>query len=124
MQAAYGLNIFSCIATFVVVGYVIASTVAVHAIYNMWAVLGLDIFLTIMWLVSFAVMASMSNNFILIFYTNYYYYKRDVVKRSASGYIPWETGAAAAGLGALELYVFTSLDTRVSRVHKEKETID
>jgi hypothetical protein len=105
MEAAYGVMIFTTIATFIVAAYNIATTLALHKLYNHWAVLALDIFLIIFWLISFALLGSVSSSFIIVSYSYSYFFKRDLTKRAEPGYIPWETGAAAAGLGGVELYV-------------------
>ena len=43
------------------------------SLYNCWAALALEIFTLIMWLVSFAILASYSANFGLYYYSDYYY---------------------------------------------------
>lgn len=70
------------------------------SIYNYWAVLGLDIFMVIMWLSSFALLASQVAAFFAYSSYDYYY-----------GYVGLGTGdrivvsclAAASALGGLEL---------------------
>lgn len=93
------MHLLQVIVTFIGVGYIIVSSLALRSAYNIWAVLGIDIFLTVMWLISFAIMGAMSSSFYIVRSTTYYSF----FKRSEPGYIPWETGAAAAGLGGLEL---------------------
>ena len=102
MDAAYGLNLFTSAATLIVNVWLIVALMAAPMAYNMWAHLAMEIFLTVMWLVSFAVLAAYSASFILVSTWNFDPFFK---KRSAPGYIPWETGAAASGLGGLELLV-------------------
>ena len=97
--------LFTTIATFIVAVYNLVSTLAVHSAYNHWAVLALDIFLVIFWLISFALLGAMSESFQFVGYYYNFFYKRDLMKRAEPGYVPWQTGAAAAGLGGIELYV-------------------
>ncbi|KAI9819022.1 MAG: hypothetical protein M1832_004064 [Thelocarpon impressellum] len=104
MESAYGLNLFTCAATLIIVTWLLVSLLAVPAAYNMWAQLAVEIFLTLMWLVSFAVLANYTASFYIISSSTYYY--GSFFKRSEPGYIPWETGAAAAGLGGLEFILF------------------
>jgi hypothetical protein len=47
----------------IITAYILVATEIATVIYNYWAVLGLDIFLVIMWLISFALTASNSSNF-------------------------------------------------------------
>ncbi|KAI9840670.1 MAG: hypothetical protein M1837_001394 [Sclerophora amabilis] len=116
MVDAYGVNLFTCCATFIVITYSIVSSVAVHSLYNMWAVLALEIFLIIMWLVSFALLASRSANFYFSTGSSWDYcyscwWKRDLgpdalEKRAAPSSTPWVCGAAASGLGGLLFLTF------------------
>jgi hypothetical protein len=68
--------------------------------YNYWAVLGLDIFLVIMWLSQFAALGADASAY-RAYYSTY-------SSRYYSGYIFlwYALMAAGAGLGAIELYVF------------------
>lgn len=52
------LMIFTVIASIIVCIYVLVATLAAPAAYNYWAVLALDVFLVIFWLISFALLAS------------------------------------------------------------------
>lgn len=89
-------------------------------IYNYWAILGLDIFAIIFWLVSFAYLASEVAAYQIVTYTDtctYVYYgyclkKRDVdlAKRATTDVYTYRNSmAAASGLGGLELYVLLLL---------------
>lgn len=82
-------------------------------LYNMLACLALEMVIIIFWLASFSIMADYSagwgyGTFDYVYGYNYYGWKRDavIVKRSDKYYAAWQSGAAAAGLGGLELCVF------------------
>lgn len=106
----------------IIVVFYLVSTIAVPAIYNYWAVLGLDIFACVFWLISFSLLASEVASFSIITYYSsdscdgvYYagvcYKKRSVEvlsKRYATTniYTYRNSMAAASGLGGLELYCF------------------
>ena len=69
-------------------------------------VLGLEVFLVVFWLISFAMLGDYSRNFVIVsldYYIPYWYAKRSLDARSAPGLVPWDTSAAAAGVGGLEL---------------------
>lgn len=106
--ASYILNMVASIFTFIVLAYITFSALFLPKLYNMWAVLALEIFMVIFWLISFAVLASHSANLIFIssYDDYYYYYKRDLAARSVPGFTPWDTGAAAAGVGGLQFILF------------------
>lgn len=74
--------------------YYIVAEFSAPAIYNYWAVLGCDIFLVVMWLASFALLASEVGTLMA-------YYSLDGVTNTWASIL-----AAAAGLGGVELYVF------------------
>ena len=82
-------------------------------LYNYWAVLSLDIFLIVMWLASFALMASEVAPYMKA-YSSYYsydssYYYSSVYSTDYSALgIFLACMAAVAGVGGLELYVFFS----------------
>jgi hypothetical protein len=89
--------------TLIVVAYNALTPIFAASLYNCWAALSLEILTLIMWLVSFAILASYSANFALWYYTNDFYYKQ---KRSLTFMdleTGWRTGAAASGIGGLEL---------------------
>jgi hypothetical protein len=98
--------------------YVIVAQTGAPVLYNYWAILGLDIFAVVFWIISFSIMASevaANWNFDDDYYVNYgcvYYYGYCLKKRSlderhtlAAAYTYRNSMAAAAGLGGLELYV-------------------
>ena len=108
------------VCTLIIVVYNLVATMAVPAMYNYWAILGLDIFGVVFWLVSFALLASEVAAYEIVTYTydtsscNYYYagvcYKKRslnfLAKRVATTdvYTYRNALAAASGLGGLELY--------------------
>lgn len=86
--------------------YYLVAEFSAPAIYNYWAVLALDIFLVIMWLASFALLASEVGTFLSITSSTYYDYYSDSYYTTGltTGVKTWAAIlAAAAGLGALEL---------------------
>ena len=78
--------------------YLLVAEFGAPNIYNYWAVLGLDIFLLVMWLASFALLASeVSSIFAYIgSYDDFYYISSTDTAFAACL-------AAASGLGGLEL---------------------
>ena len=99
--------------------YIVASTGA-PVLYNYWAILGLDIFAIIFWLISFALLASEIAPYFdtsYYYYDNtsscsYYYYGVCIKKRSVelekrytyTDVITYRNSlAAASGLGGLNL---------------------
>ena len=103
----------------IIVVYYLVSTIAVPAMYSYWAVLGLDIFATVFWLISFALLASEVAQYQIVTYNaddclyeidGVCYKKRslDLAKRYATTnvYTYRNSMAAASGLGGLELCVF------------------
>ncbi|EFW99379.1 hypothetical protein CMQ_5800 [Grosmannia clavigera kw1407] len=100
-----GLNMFTCIATVITCVYLLVAELAVSAIFNYWAALGLDIFLVVFWLVSFALMASQVAPFMRTYdecYGDYCYtYALDGYAKTFA-----DCMAAVAGLGGLEFLLF------------------
>lgn len=91
--------------TLIVTIYYLVAEYAAPAIYNYWAVLALDILLVIMWLSSFALLASrVAAIYALGTYYNYYtgnYYAGSTLTGIAGGWAACL--AAAAALGGVEL---------------------
>ncbi|KAF7503429.1 hypothetical protein GJ744_003759 [Endocarpon pusillum] len=110
------LALFTSIATFIVVGYFLITSLAeaCKVAYNYWAVLALEIFAVIFWLSSMANLAATRGAFVAIDYNTclydyyYCYKKRDtgLTERdiATSGYL--DTMSAAAGLSGLEMLLF------------------
>jgi hypothetical protein len=99
----------------ITVYYIVASTGA-PVLYNYWAILGLDIFAIIFWLISFALLASEIAPYFGSYYNNTssctYYYGYCIKKRSVelekrytyTNVITYRNAlAAASGLGGLNL---------------------
>ncbi|KAJ2990843.1 hypothetical protein NUW58_g2758 [Xylaria curta] len=87
------LMLFTAIVTLISSIYVLVSHFGPPAAYNYWAIMGLDIFLVVFWLISFALLASQAA--LLIAYGAYYY-------GYFTGYtILGSIVAAAAGLGGI-----------------------
>jgi hypothetical protein len=98
--------------------YIIVAETAAPIIYNYWAILGLDIFAIVFWLISFALLASEVAAYQIVTYSAndcYYsyagvcYYKRsraleNLAKRATTNVYTYRNAmAAASGLGGLEL---------------------
>jgi len=152
--AAYGLHLypfdgvdlitFVAIATIIITVYIIVATY-VPIIYNYWAILGLDIFAVIFWLVSFAYLAS-EMGAVKTLYDDYYNSyssdysgsncytysdgvtyctrKRDLSvfsKRTSAAVTDYQVLAAAAGLGGLEFALFIATLVLVSiNLHRHR----
>ncbi|OBT40519.1 hypothetical protein VE00_08992 [Pseudogymnoascus sp. WSF 3629] len=117
------LMLFTTLATIIIAVYYIIATTALTSAYNYWAILGLDIFGIIFWLISFALLAWE----VAVFGWGLYDYgysggstcydypyctkKRDVSsvigKRATMDVYTYRNAlAAAAGLGGLEFILF------------------
>ncbi|CZR59003.1 uncharacterized protein PAC_08895 [Phialocephala subalpina] len=109
------LTMFTAIATIVITVYIIVAETCAPIIYNYWAILGLDIFAIVFWLVSFAYLASEVAAYQIVTDTcSYTYYgyclkKRDMdlTKRATTDVYTYRNSmAAASGLGGLEFLLF------------------
>lgn len=91
------------IVTLIICIYYIVAEFGAPAIYNYWAVLGLDIFLVLFWLISFALLAAQIAPY-MAGYTSCDYYG-DCYSVTLSDAEKTYAGAlaAAAGIGGLEL---------------------
>jgi hypothetical protein len=90
------------------VGYNALTPIYAASLYNCWAALSLEILTVIMWLVSFAILASYSSGFgFTTYYTYSYWYKqkRAAYYTDSEIEVGWQTGAAASGIGGIELCV-------------------
>ena len=94
--------------------YYIVAVTGVTAAYNYWAILGLDIFAIVFWIISFSLLASEVAAYSWVVsdvsscnytYLGYCYKKRDLnlEKRDTNIYTYRNAMAAASGLGGLEL---------------------
>jgi len=112
------LSLFTALASIIIVVYVLAASIALPVAYNYWAILGLDIFAIVFWLISFALLASEVAAYSVVDYTytdySCYYYddcskKRDLGldKRATTTVATYRNAmAACAGLGGLEFILF------------------
>lgn len=109
------LALFTSIATFIVVGYFLITyhAEACKVAYNYWAVLSLEIFAIICWLSSMGYLAATRSVFLYTVYDDclygyYCYKKRDngLTERDIDTYGYLDTMSTAAGLSALEMFLF------------------
>ncbi|KAH0536703.1 hypothetical protein FGG08_006444 [Glutinoglossum americanum] len=108
MVQAYGVNLFTGPLTLFVLAYNTLSPIFAASLYNLWAALALEILTVIMWLVSFAILASYSAGFGIFYYTDYYLYNYNYKRSLTYGNLEtaWQTGAAASGIGGLEFVLW------------------
>ena len=95
--------------------YIIVAETGVPIIYNYWAILGLDIFAVVFWIISFSLLASevaayqivtYKFNNCVYSYAGVCYYKRSraLESRATTNVYTYRNAmAAASGLGGLEL---------------------
>ncbi|TDZ13468.1 hypothetical protein C8035_v004272 [Colletotrichum spinosum] len=108
--------IFVSLSTIIVTVWLVVAEYAMPKIYNLWAVLALDIFLLVFWLCSFGLLASQSAFLFGSAVCDYYgyCYSYSVVLSSCM--------AAAAGLGGLEFALFiTSLSIHSVMLHRHRK---
>jgi len=116
-----GITLFSAIGSIIITLYIIISTLAVPIAYNYWAILGLDIFAIVFWLISFTLLGSEIANFDAYVYDTtcvyYFYYecykKRDLSsemglgkRATTSAYTYHNAMVTASVLGGLEFIFF------------------
>ncbi|TVY64218.1 hypothetical protein LSUE1_G008789 [Lachnellula suecica] len=110
------LTLFTAIATMIITVYNVVSNTALKSAYNYWAILALDVFALIFWIISMAYLA-WTTAAATWYYTDYscsdyYYYcykKRDspLAVRATTDLATYRNSmAAAAGLGGLEFILF------------------
>jgi hypothetical protein len=96
---SFGLGIFTCIATLVITGYWYYAYKRSPAAYNRWAILSLDCWAVLWWLISFTTLAELAAAFTVIAGWE------NIAGEPVPGYITTSralTGVAAF-LGAVEL---------------------
>jgi len=100
------LNMFTTVATIIVCIYNIVAELGPVSLYNYWAILALDIFLTVFWLISFALMAAQVAPLFTSYsyYSGYYSYYSYYSSYTYYGIAFMSCMAAVAGLGGLLLY--------------------
>ncbi|KAL5354298.1 hypothetical protein ACLOAV_000386 [Pseudogymnoascus australis] len=64
--AGYGINIFTTIVTLFYIGYIVASTVFVPTLFNIWTSLMFQAFLSIFWLATFGTLAALSVSYAVV----------------------------------------------------------
>ncbi|KAI5865690.1 hypothetical protein GGS23DRAFT_350668 [Durotheca rogersii] len=115
--AGDALMLFTAIVTLISTIYCLVAHFGPPKAFNYWAILGLDIFLVIFWLISFAVLASqVATLFSLL--SNYIYYYSDIelVYTVYSACL-----AAAAGLGGVEFLLYiVSLSIHGVMLHRHR----
>ncbi|KAH6715284.1 hypothetical protein BKA61DRAFT_604134 [Leptodontidium sp. MPI-SDFR-AT-0119] len=127
------LSLFTAIATLVIAIYNIVTIIIHPAFYNYWAVIGLDTFALIFWLISFSLLASEAAAWSIITHysdncaystTAYCYRKRALVQKRSTDYRTYRNAmAAGAGLGGLEFVLFAiTLDFSLLAVLKHRRT--
>jgi len=106
VPGSYGVAMFTSIVTLIIVAYNIIADRAVPAIYNMWAILALDIFAVIFWLSTMAAIAAYRAGYGLDFYYNY---RRDLDKRYVSSvvYLGVLVGVSILAAKAMILFLIT-----------------
>ncbi|OBT55351.1 hypothetical protein VE04_04913 [Pseudogymnoascus sp. 24MN13] len=106
--SGYGLNIFTSIATFAYIGYIVAYTFYIPTIYNIYISLGSQAFLAIFWLSTFGTIAALAAAFGAVesysTYSGGYYYRY-----SSGASDSWTTvGDVATALAALTAFIWVS----------------
>jgi len=101
------LSLFTALATFILLTYIVGSELYFPLFYNYWAILGLDIFALFFWLISFALLASevdggIENDSCIWF--GCLKRKRGLVKRSGNNF--FNAMAAEAAFGGVEFALF------------------
>ncbi|KAI9674287.1 MAG: hypothetical protein M1829_003834 [Trizodia sp. TS-e1964] len=104
MSSVYGVNIFTCLLTYFYLAYAIFCVKIIPGLYNMWIEVGISAFTVLMWLSSWASMASHSAALSPISdYDSDYYGASTEFTSWKHGY---QAGAVAAACGAFEFILF------------------
>ncbi|KAH7381508.1 hypothetical protein BKA66DRAFT_570650 [Pyrenochaeta sp. MPI-SDFR-AT-0127] len=101
------LMLFTALATLITGIYLLVAEYSSPRLYNYWAILGLDIFLVIFWLCSFAPLAAQVSYFFYYFNNSYYgysYYDKYYFQGATLSWI--SCLATAAGLGGVQFALF------------------
>ncbi|KAI5925065.1 hypothetical protein F4810DRAFT_660819 [Camillea tinctor] len=121
--AGNALMLFTAVATLITSIYCLVAHYGPPKSFNYWAILGLDIFLVIFWLISFAVLAAQVATIFALYdgYNDYYdYYGYDGVGTAVLIYAACL--AAAAGLGGLEFVLYIiSLSIHGVMLHRHRK---
>ncbi|KAI1464414.1 uncharacterized protein F4812DRAFT_211146 [Daldinia caldariorum] len=118
------LTLFTSIATLITSIYCLVAHFGPARAYNYWAILGLDIFLVIFWLVSFAILADQVASVFALYhsYASFYgdYYDLNDYDTAVNTY--GGCLAAAAGLGGVEFVLYIiSLSIHGVMLHRHRK---
>ncbi|KAI2618952.1 hypothetical protein GGS26DRAFT_573662 [Hypomontagnella submonticulosa] len=118
--AGDGLTLFTSIATLITSIYCLVAHFGPPKAYNYWAILGLDIFLVIFWLISFAILAAQIAA-VFAYYDAYSsIYELDAYDTAITTYAACL--AAAAGLGGVEFVLYiVSLSIHGVMLHRHRK---
>ncbi|OTA68324.1 hypothetical protein K449DRAFT_429165 [Hypoxylon sp. EC38] len=122
--AGDALMLFTAIATLITSIYCLVAHFGPPNAYNYWAILGLDIFLVIFWLISFAILAAQVAAAFVYYksYSDYYegYYDLSDYDTAVTTYAACL--AAAAGLGGVEFLLYViSLSIHGVMLHRHRK---
>ncbi|KAK6948856.1 hypothetical protein Daesc_008927 [Daldinia eschscholtzii] len=122
--AGDSLTLFTSIATLITSIYCLIAHFGPPKAYNYWAILGLDIFLVIFWLISFAILGAQIGSAFALYYSYRSLYGSlyeasdyDVTINTYGGCL-----AAAAGLGGVEFVLYVvSLSIHGIMLHRHRK---
>ncbi|KAI1496380.1 hypothetical protein F5X99DRAFT_74065 [Biscogniauxia marginata] len=124
--AGDALMLFTAVATLITSIYCLVAHYGPPKAFNYWAILGLDIFLVIFWLVSFGILAAQVASFFVLYddyndYNDYYnYYGYDGYDSAVITYVACL--AAAAGLGGVQFILYiVSLSIHGVMLHRHRK---
>ncbi|KAI1105557.1 hypothetical protein F4804DRAFT_331144 [Jackrogersella minutella] len=120
--AGDGLMLFTAIATIITSIYCLVAHFGPPKAYNYWAILGLDIFLVIFWLISFAILAAQVAPVFAVYHSySDYYDDYDLSDYDAAITTYGACLAAAAGLGGVEFLLYViSLSIHGVMLHRHR----
>ncbi|KAI2620505.1 hypothetical protein GGR54DRAFT_102670 [Hypoxylon sp. NC1633] len=119
--AGDALTLFTAIATIITSIYCLVAHFGPPKAYNYWAILGLDIFLVLFWLISFAILASQVASAFAVYhdYANFYGDYYDDYETAINIYGGCLAGAA--GLGGVEFLLYViSLSIHGVMLHRHR----
>ncbi|KAI4865512.1 hypothetical protein F4820DRAFT_448002 [Hypoxylon rubiginosum] len=125
--AGDALTLFTAIVTLITSIYCLVARYGPPKAYNYWAILGLDIFLVIFWLISFAVLAAQVAAAFAYYsslsdYYNDYYDYNDLSDYDTAVTVYGSCLAAAAGLGGVEFLLYViSLSIHGVMLHRHRK---
>ncbi|KAI1384332.1 uncharacterized protein F4822DRAFT_66914 [Hypoxylon trugodes] len=122
--AGDALTLFTAIVTLITSIYCLIAHFGPPKAYNYWAILGLDIFLVIFWLISFAILASQVAYGFAVYdsYSDYYDDYYDISDYKAAYMTYGGCLAGAAGLGGVEFLLYViSLSIHGVMLHRHRK---